>query len=433
MNLKVAGVAVSVLAGLGLVTMTAGFNQAGYKTVVQTWSGSLFVKADPGMYLKWFGTATEYPDFLTFDFDQKTDNDDGRSITQQGIEVQYQEGGKGHVFGQVRFELPKDEKTMIELHKAYRSPTGIAYKLIKPSVEQVADLTAKLMTSDESYMEKSSIYNTWARDQLVKGVFRTKLEGRRVKADDVIGAPTTGTGDAGSDGTIWKEVPVIATDDAKNPIHESSDLDKYSVTLSTFQVTGRNYEQKTIDQIDKRREANMEIITAKANAERAKQDAITAEEVGKRNVKVAEYEKMVEKEKAVVDAEKAKEVATIAAKQKVSVAEQEKLEQEQKKLAAGEYKQAQTLRGEGDAAYKKAVLEADNALAQKLETYEKVMGTFATEFGKQKWVPDIQFGQQAGSSGTDQVNNANQLIDMLAVKTAKDLNLDMNIGKSNGQ
>ena len=169
----------------------------------------------------------------------------------------------------------------------------------------------------------------------------------------------------------------------------------------------------------------MAIITAIANAERAKQDAITSEEQGKANVMTAKYEKEVEKEKSIVDAERAKEVAVIAAEQAVEVARQAKLEAEQKKLAAAEYKQEQVLRGEGDGEYKRLVMEADGALAQKLETYERVMGRFASAIEKQKWVPEIQMGSQPGAGGS----NAMTLIEMMGVKAAKDLSLDMSINK----
>lgn len=67
-------------------------------------------------------------------------------------------------------------------------------------------------------------------------------------------------------------------------------------------------------------------------------------------------------------------------------------------MAAVEYKQEQILRGEGDGAYKRLVIEADGALAQKLETYEKVMGRFAAAIEKRKWVPEVQMG---GGAGTD--------------------------------
>ena len=82
----------------------------------------------------------------------------------------------------------------------------------------------------------------------------------------------------------------------------------------------------------------MAIITAKANAERARQDAITAEEQGKAAVMKAKYEKEVEKERAIVDAQKQKQVAVISAGSKVDVAEQ--MVEAEQKLAANEYKQS---------------------------------------------------------------------------------------------
>jgi hypothetical protein len=124
-----------------------------------------------------------------------------------------------------------------------------------------------------------------------------------------------------------------------------------------------------------------------------------------------------------VDAERAKEVAVIAAEKAVEVARQQKLEAEQKKLAAVEYKQEQIFRGEGDGAYKRLVIEADGALAQKLATYERVMGRFASAVEKQKWVPEVQMGGEGGSGGA----NAMTLIELMGVKAAKDLALDMSI------
>jgi hypothetical protein len=205
----------------------------------------------------------------------------------------------------------------------------------------------------------------------------------------------------------------------------NSDFKDYGLSVTGFQITDWDFEAKTLAQISAKREATMAIITAKANAERAKQDALTAEEQGKADVMKAKYEKEVEKERAVVDAERAKQVAVIKAEQLVEVATQQKLEAEQKKLSAAEYKQEQILRGEGDGEYKRLVMEADGALAQKLATYERVQNRFAAAIEKQKWVPEIQMGvsnsEQAGGSA------ATTLIDMLNAKTAKELALDMSI------
>jgi hypothetical protein len=118
-------------------------------------------------------------------------------------------------------------------------------------------------------------------------------------------------------------------------------------------------------------------------------------------------------------------VAVIAAEKRVEMARQSKLEAEQKKLAAAEYKQEQVLRGEGDGAYKRIVMQADGALSQKLATYEAVMSRFAAAIEKQKWVPEVQMGATPGSGGSA----AMTLIEMMGVKAAKDLALDMDVKK----
>ena len=399
---------------IGIITtffMAFGINNAGHRTVVQYPTGKLYVKFSPGIYPIWFGTTEIYKDVITFDFD-KTMAEVDSSIDQQGISVRYQDGGTGTVYGKARFTLPSDEETMIHLHKAFRSNRGVSQKLIKSITEEGMNLTAGLMSSEEAYAEKRSIYTQWASQQISAGKFQTKLE----KVETV---------DEGTGKIVTKNIPVISYGKNGLPIHLASDLADYGIDVNGFQITDWDFEPKTLQQIATKREATMAIITAKANAERAKQDAITSEEQGKANVMTARYEKEVVKEKAIVDAQRAKEVAVIAAQQQVEVARQQRLEAEQKKLAASEYKQEQVLRGEGDGAYKRLVMEADGALQQKLETYQRVMGYFASAIEKQKWVPEIQMG--AGVGGSDGGDAAMKLIEMLSVKTAKDLALDLKV------
>lgn len=402
---------VLVVALIVLAYMTAGINDAGQRTVIQYLDGKMAVRFDPGVYFTWFGKTVKYNDVITFDYD-KTGSGKGEAtatIDQKGITVRYQDGGNGTVYGKARFQLPNDEETMIKLHKAFRSNEGVAQKLIKAVTEEGMNLTAGLMTSEEAYAEKRSIFTQWSKAQIAKGKFQTEI--RR----DTIVDESTGK-------KVIKNVPVIQYDTSNQPMHLESDLETYGVVVSGLQNTDWDFEKKTLEQISTKREATMAIITAKANAERAKQDAITAEEKGKADVMTARYLQEVEKTKAVVRAEQEKEVAEIQAKRLVEVARQTKLEAEQKKLAAAEYKQEQILRGEGDGEYKRLVMKADGALTQKLATYERVMNRAFMAVEKQKWVPEVQMGA-SGTNGS----SAQQLIDMLSVKTAKDLSLDMNI------
>ena len=395
---------------IAVLYMAFGINNAGHRTVVQYPTGTLYVKFTPGIFPQLFGSTEIYNDVITFDYDKQTSSVDS-SLDQLGIAVRYQDGGTGTVYGKARFTLPNDEDTMLHLHKAFRSNRGVSEKLIKSVTEEGMNLTAGLMSSEEAYAEKRSIYTQWSSQQISKGKFQTKLE-------------KISTVDEGTGKEVTKNIPVISYGDDGLPIHLNSDLTDYGIDVNGFQITDWDFEPKTLQQIATKREATMAIITAIANAERAKQDAITSEEQGKANVMTAKYQKEVLKEQAIVDAQREKEVAVISAEKRVEVARQFKLEAEQKKLAASEYKQEQILRGEGDGAYKRIVMQADGALAQKLATYEKVMNRFASAIEKQKWVPEIQMGASANGG-----NNAMTLIEMMGIKAAKDLALDINIKK----
>lgn len=390
-----------------VILMTVGINNGGYRTYVQWPNGKTFVKFQPGWYIAMFGTTEEYPDLLTFDYDKN--DDDSSTLNQTGIPVRYQDGGLGTIYGKDRFALPTDELTMIKLHKAFRSSKGVANKLIKPVTEEATNLTAGLLTSEGAYAEQRGQFIQWSQSQIKHGKFKTRLERKLVKGDD------------GKD--TWKKVPVIEYDKENKPIILSSDLADYGITLMGHQITDWDFEQKTLDQISTKRQATMAIITAKANAERAKQDEITTEAQGRANVMKAKYEQEVLKEKAIVVANREKEVAEINAAKLVAVATQNKLQAEQKKFSAVEYKQEQILIGEGDGERKRLVMEADGALAQKLDTYYSVSALYADALSKHRLVPDFIMG----GSGAETGNGATTLVDILTAKTAKDLHLDMSI------
>ncbi len=408
-NTKTIGIGIAIVALLIFLPMLVGINDAGHRTVVQYPTGYLYVKFTPGIYAKLFGSIEVYRDVITFDFDKSTSAEEA-TIDQKGVSVRYQDGGTGSVYGKARYSLPNDEPTMLKLHKAFRSNKGLAHKLIKAVSEEGMNLTAGLMTSEEAYAEKRGIYTQWAQMQVAGGKFQTELK----EIMDV----EEGTGQR-----VLKSVPVIKYGKDGRPLQFHSDLSEYGVTISGFQVTDWGFEKKTLDQIARKREATMAIITAKADAERAKQEAITAEQQGKANVMKAKYEKEVEKEKAVVEADKRRQVAVIEASQKVDVAEQNKLEAEQLKLAAAEYQQEQVLRGKGDGEYKRLVMQADGALTQKLETWKEVNFRYAAAIEKQKWVPEIQMG--ADNTGNKGRSTANDLIELFMVNTARDLKLNM--------
>jgi len=77
---------------------------------------------------------------------------------------------------------------------------------------------------------------------------------------------------------------------------------------------------------------------------------------------------------------------------------------------------------------KRLTINADGALTQKLDTYLKVQQAYATAIGQHQgsWVPSVVMGGSGGGSSASN-SGAMQLMEMFAVKAAKDLSLDMSI------
>lgn len=173
------------------------------------------------------------------------------------------------------------------------------------------------------------------------------------------------------------------------------------IEQSTLNV--RNQEQET--------KAQQEIYKKEKAIEKGKAEAITAKETetANRNKVVAVTNAEREKEVAITNAQREKEVAAL------------------KRDAAALYKEEQELRGKGDAAYKKAVIDADGALQQKLAAYVEVQKVWAKAFAERTGniVPDIIVGKDGTTPGS--TNAMDDYLKLLSIKAAKDLQLDASI------
>ena len=145
-----------------------------------------------------------------------------------------------------------------------------------------------------------------SREQAEKGLYKTVLETREV----VI------TNNDGKTEKQIKEVPKVV-EVAGVPVTQGSDFDLFNLKVVQFDLKGWGFEPKTIAQIQKKREAEMAIITAKANANKAYYEEQEKIAEGKKNVAIAEYTARVEAEKVIQEAERDKTLALIdATKQK---------------------------------------------------------------------------------------------------------------------
>ena len=94
--------------------------------------------------------------------------------------------------------------------------------------------------------------------------------------------------------------------------------------------------------------------------------------------------------------------------------------------AAEQFKRGEILRGEGEATRKRLVMQADGALQPKLEALIKMNAAYAEAIARYQgqWVPSVVMGPGGNAASA---SGAQQLVDMLTLKTARDLGLDLNV------
>lgn len=395
-------------------------------------TGAMSAKMSPGIMWQGFGDIDTWPKAETFFFTSEQDVK-GDTNVDSSMEVQFNDGSICNISGTARILMPVTQEDAINLvtvrgHKTYLDAEN---KLIKPTIRNVLRNTANLMTATESYMTKRSQFISWSRDQIQNGLYATTTDTKRVK--DLVSGEET-----------WSEVTVIKTEDGTpngKPVYQFNPLKGTGITVDNFEIKQFRYEEKVKNQIAKQQEARMAVATSKAKAQEAEQDKITIEVEGKARVAKAEYAEKEKKIVVIVQAERDKEEAIIKAnkqKEMEAIAKQEAIIKGEKERevalldaeAAAAEKKANILRGEGEASRKKMVMEADGALQLKAETWLAAQEIYAREFGKQKWVPEIQMGSSTDSSGGDTVS---QFMEILGAKAAKDLAFELTMEKQTKQ
>ena len=187
-------------------------------------------------------------------------------------------------------------------------------------------------------------------------------------------------------GTKFKQRIInIVYDNEGNPIVQKKSLLKhYGIEILQFVVNDFGYDSKINDLISKKKEAEQLKVVSTANAERAKQDALTAEAQGKARIAEARANAEVQKTTEVVEAQKRAEVAKLAA--------------EQAKYEALKVKQE----GEAEAYANKLKVQAG------LTPLEKATIEKETRIGIAKALASVKFPEHmiisGGSSGTSSTN-----------------------------
>lgn len=390
-----------VVVALGVIALIATFIivpklwedvDAGEIVIIQDpVDGNLHVYSQPGWQWQGMGRVTHYRKSNQFWFLAKEKPD--RDEVDNSIGVKWNDGGHCNISGSVRYDLPMDEAQLIRLHSIFGSQQALENQLIKTNVEKSIFMTGPLMSSKESYAEKRNDLIFYIEDQASRGVYKTRQVD--VKEIDPLSK---------AEKTVTK-VEIILDSKSMPLRQEVSPIAVNGIKLYNISIKRMDYDKNVERQIQTQQQATMQIQTAIAEAKRAEQRALTVEKEGEANAAQAKWDQEVIKAKEVTQAEARKTVAELDVQ------------------TADLNKRKAILEGEGEAAKKRLVMQANGALEQKLEAWLRSQEYWAKAFSEYggNVVPQIITGGGSGNSN----NGAISMMEIMGAKAARDLSLDL--------
>lgn len=302
---------IGVLVGFVLWFNPFVHNSDGERTyVLDPWFGSEKVVFEPGWHWGgFFYRSQSYPDVVSTVFDKETEL----------VSVRFNDATQGEAEANIRWELPKDETSMMALHKAYRSTEALQARTLAPYSKECLGFSAQLMESETHYSGGQSKLKEDFRDQLLNGqyVLETKIEYQfdslakeKVKITEV---------------NLRKDVNGV-------PIRIPSDVQTYGIRCAFAAVPHIDYEKIVDEKLEAKINASTRESIAKQELITAQQEAATERAKGEQLIAKTKADQEAAKLSAVIQAEREKEVAQQQAEQAKFIAN--KIEEEGRAEAA---------------------------------------------------------------------------------------------------
>ncbi len=301
LSLLVAGV-VGLFLLVGVGRSLVGTNNAGFYQIKQAAvTGNMTVIDQPGSYARLFADVTTYQ-ISDMHYFSKSKLDGGDGAESDPIHVRFNDGGTADISGAIKYRLPVDGVKRLKVHQDFKSYEALKHDLIRQTVAEAMMQTATLMKAEESYSTRRSEFTSLVEDQIKNGIY--DVTAREIKSKDADGNEL-----------IDHEVFVKRDDKGQPIIRKTSPLTQYGIEVVSFTIKELDFDPTIEALIQKKKEAEQMKVVARANAEKAKQDAITAREQGNAKIAIEKAEQDVQKIKEVTIAEKEFEVSQLKRKQ----------------------------------------------------------------------------------------------------------------------
>lgn len=333
----------------------------------------------------------------------------------------------------VRFSIPSDRESFLRLTHEYRSPDNLLRTALIPAFKETLQANASLMAAEEYYSGGRTEFNSEFENQMSNGIYLVKREEvlmktnrrQRSSANASLGTEQAEYGEDTKTMFIVKKV-VDSNGQAKR---KKQRFIEFGITVVSALVTDMHPNKKFVERMQLKQKASADRAIAREQRVQEEEQRLLAIARGEREVAQRQAKAKVEQIQKTTEAETDKQLAiTSAEKLKAEAAITKDTAEINYQTAKIKANTKRTL-AEAEAYQKKVILQADNALAQKLDAEIQIQKLWADAFSKRK-VPSTVFG--GGQSGSPVGSDAEvkAFMQMLTLDAAKRLNYDRDLGKN---
>jgi len=416
------------------------YAEPGYIYHVRTVTGDEAVVTEVGYKFYPFGRYNSWKRAMTVQASVGAGNNaisaekdsDNASASLPPLSIMFLDQVDANAQATVRFSIPSDEESFLKLAHEYRSPENLLRTALLPAFKETLQANASLMAAEEYYAGGRTEFNSEFENQMSNGIFLVKREEVSIKSPkSPIGSANASLGtEQEAYGDDVKTIFLVkkVMDSHGQPKRKSQRFTDFGITVVSALVTDMKPNQKFIERMQLKQKASADRAIAREQRVQEEEQRLLAIARGEREVaerqaqaKVEQIQKTTEaeteKQLTITGAEKLKAEAAIAKETAEINLEKAKIEAETQRTLA-----------DAEAYQKRVILEADNALAQKLEAEVKIQELWAEAFAKRS-VPVNVFG--SGNTGTPVGNDTETkaFMQMLTLDAAKRLNYEREVTK----
>lgn len=435
-------VAITVVIGIAAIIGSNSFFYAepGYIYHVRTVMGSEEVVTEVGYKFYPFGRYNSWKRAMTVQSLSGAGNNairaekdsDNTSASLPPMSIMFLDQVDAHAEATVRFSIPSDQESFLKLAHEYRSPENLLRTALMPAFKETLQANASLMTAEEYYAGGRTEFNSEFENQMNSGIFLVKREEVEVKSRQTKASANASLGknqeEYGEDSKmIFVVKKVLDTDGI--PKRKKQRFTEFGITVVSALVTDMRPNKKFVERMQLKQQASADRAIAREQRVQEEEQRLLAIARGEREVAERQAKAKVEQIQKTTEAETDKQLAiTRAEKFKAEASISKETAEINLEKATIEANTKRTL-ADAEAYEKKVILQADNALAQKLDAEIQIQKLWAAAFAQRK-VPSTVFG--SGQSGAPVGSDAEvkAFMQMLTLDAAKRLNYDREVNKT---